>query len=84
MASLLDQTKVYEYDGTSFELRILPSITSISSSQGQGGLSLTIIGTSFKPGATKFKIGGKECVIESEPSYRQITQDYEAKCTTPK
>ena len=83
VATLLDQTKIYEYDGSSFELRILPAITSVSSSQGQGGLSLTITGTSFKAGSTTFKIGGKECVIESEPVYRANTQDYEAKCTTP-
>ena len=44
---------------------------------------MTITGTSFKAGSTTFKIGGKECVIESEPVYRANTQDYEAKCTTP-
>lgn len=73
VATLLDQTKIYEYDGTSFQLRILPAITSVSSSKGQGGLGLTITGTSFKAGATKFKIGGKECVIVSEPTYRAAT-----------
>ncbi len=54
---------VYEYDGTKFEIRVLPAITSLSQAKGQGGLKLVVTGTSLEAEKTVFKIGGKECTI---------------------
>lgn len=64
-ALIIQAAKTYLYDGSNFEVRILPAINSVSHNKGYkgSGLELTIKGTSFMAGRTRFYIGGEECEI---------------------
>lgn len=81
----MDAARTYDYDGSSFEIRILPGINSVSTHTGfrGSGLDIVIKGTSFMPGRTKFYIAGQECEIVWGPEYCPCGKEYTAVCTVP-
>ena len=82
-AIILPQAKFFDIDQKEHEQVVLPAITSLSSTSGQAGLTMTIRGTSFVTDATKFYVGTQECTLQGQPAYQASTKDYLATCIVP-
>lgn len=84
-ATVVKYAKTYEVDGSDFQIKILPTINSISEkkiSRG-GGKKLKIKGNSWVAGKTQFFIDGLECPVISEPQDRKHKKQMEAECEMP-
>ncbi len=84
-ATVSAYASTYDFDGSKYEMRILPAINSASTYKAfrGGGGKLRIEGHSFVPNKTKFYIDGTECPIIEEPQDLKNKKEMVAYCQMP-
>lgn len=80
----MESSKTHLLDKSQFNVKVLPSITSVSHHSGnsEGGLDLTIKGLAWDDKHTKVYADGVECMTLTGPTFDSASHEYELTCRT--